>query len=161
MLDHHRHHHVALSARVFLTFSRHNPLSSIAFSRSSGLSAQSWLYVASSWTSCLCSSMWRGPQEYISSLLLQQCPACLVRLILIVFVMGGKWLYNFCFVGCCLQDLFNIACSILVYLLSSFFSVRLLSVHIVHPYRSINPSAACKKQHLLLSVRSEIVELIN
>ena len=26
-----------------------------------------------------------------SSLLLQQCPTCLVRLTLIVFVMGGKW----------------------------------------------------------------------
>ena len=35
------------------------------------------------------------------SLLLQQCPACLVRLIWMVFEMGG-------FVGCCLQYLFNI-----------------------------------------------------
>ena len=24
------------------------------------------LYVGSNWTSCLCSSMWRGPQEYIT-----------------------------------------------------------------------------------------------
>ena len=60
------------------------------------------LYVVSS---CLCSSMWRGSQ----SLLLQQCPACLVRLILIVFLLGGRWLYRCCFVGCCLQELFNIA----------------------------------------------------
>ena len=43
-----------------------------------------------------------------SSLLLQQCPACLVRLILIVFRMGGRWPYSYFFVGCCLQDLFNI-----------------------------------------------------
>ena len=49
-----------------------------------------------------------------SSLLLQQCPICLVRLIFIVFVMGCKWPYSCCFVGCCLQDLFNIARSILV-----------------------------------------------
>ena len=49
-----------------------------------------------------------------SSLLLQQCPACLVRLTLIVFVMGGEWPYSWCFVGCCLQDLFNITRSILV-----------------------------------------------
>ena len=49
-----------------------------------------------------------------SSLLLQQCPACLVRLTWIVFVMGDRWLYNWCFVGCCRQDLFNIARSILV-----------------------------------------------
>ena len=31
------HHHVALSARIFLTLSRHPSLSSIAFGRSSGL----------------------------------------------------------------------------------------------------------------------------
>ena len=49
-----------------------------------------------------------------SSLLLQQCPAYLVRLILIIFVMGGKMPYSCCFVKCCLQDLFNIARSIFV-----------------------------------------------
>ena len=48
------------------------------------------------------------------SLLLQHYPACLVRLTWIDFVMGGKWLYSCCSVGCCLQDLFNIAHSILV-----------------------------------------------
>ena len=37
-----------------------------------------------------------------SSLLLQQCPACLVHLTGIVFVMGGRWLYSWCLVGCCL-----------------------------------------------------------
>ena len=50
-----------------------------------------------------------------SSLLLQQCPACLVRLILIVFMMGGRWPDSCCFVGCCLRDLFNIARSIQVF----------------------------------------------
>ena len=49
-----------------------------------------------------------------SSLLLQQCPACLVRLTLIVFVIGGRWPYRWCLVGCCHQDLFNIARNILV-----------------------------------------------
>ena len=44
-----------------------------------------------------------------SSLLFQQCPACLVRLTWIVFVMGGRLPYSWCFVGCCRQDLFNIA----------------------------------------------------
>ena len=44
-----------------------------------------------------------------SSLLLQQCSACLVRLTWIVFVMGGRWPYSWCLVGCCRQDLFNIA----------------------------------------------------
>ena len=46
-----------------------------------------------------------------SSLLLQQCPACLVRLTWIVFVIGGRWPYSWCLVGCCCQDLFKIACS--------------------------------------------------
>ena len=62
------------------------------------------LYVGSSWSSCLCSSMWRGPLEY----------ACLVRLTWIVLVMASKGPYSCCFIGCYLQDLFNIARSILV-----------------------------------------------
>ena len=49
-----------------------------------------------------------------SSLLLQQCPACLVPLTWIVFVMGGRWPYSWCFVGCYCQDLFNIVRKILV-----------------------------------------------
>ena len=49
-----------------------------------------------------------------SSLLLQQCPVCLVHLTCIVFVTGGSWPYSWCLVGCCRQDLFNIDHSILV-----------------------------------------------
>ena len=48
-----------------------------------------------------------------SSLLLQQCPACLVRLAWVDYVVGGKWPYSWCPVGCCCQDLFNIARNIL------------------------------------------------
>ena len=33
------------------------------------------LYVGSSWLSCLCSSMWRGPQEYITYELIPTSPA--------------------------------------------------------------------------------------
>ena len=51
-----------------------------------------------------------------SSLFLQQCPASLVRLTWIVFVMGGRWPYSWCFVGCCRQDLFNIARNIYIYI---------------------------------------------
>ena len=80
-----------------------------------------------------------------SSLLLQQCPACLVRLTWIVFVMGGRWPYSWCFVGCYRQDLFNIACSILVLLPSIFFSSRSVCVQVVHPYSSIDTTAAWKK----------------
>ena len=46
-------------------------------------------------------------------------PACLVRLTWIIFVMGGRWPYSWYFVGCCRQDLFNIARNILVKLPSS------------------------------------------
>ena len=35
----------------------------------------------------------RSTSVMSSSLLLQQCPACLVRLAWIVFVMGGRWPY--------------------------------------------------------------------
>ena len=90
-----------------------------------------------------------------SSLLLQQCPACLVRLILLVFLMDGRWPHSCCFVGCFLQDLFNIARSILALLPSSFFPIRLVSVHVVHPYNSIDTPAAWKKQRFILSVSSD------
>ena len=43
------------------------------------------------------------------SLLLQKCPVCLVRLTCIVFVMGGRWPYSWCLVGCCRQDLGDIS----------------------------------------------------
>ena len=49
-----------------------------------------------------------------SSLILQQCPASLVRLTWIVFLMGGRWPYSWCLVGCYRLDLFNIARSILL-----------------------------------------------
>ena len=56
----------------------------------------------------------RSTSHMSSSILLQQCPACLARLILIIFVMSGRSPYSWCFVGCCLQDLFIIARNILV-----------------------------------------------
>ena len=53
------------------------------------------LYVGSSWSSWFCSSMWRGPQEYITYELVPTSPAVShvsVRLILIVswWVVGGR-----------------------------------------------------------------------
>ena len=90
-----------------------------------------------------------------SSLLLQQSPACLVRLNCIVFVMGDNRPYSWCLVGCCRQDLFNIALNILVYLPSSFFSSRLVSVHVMHPYSRIDTTAAWKKLRFILSFRSD------
>ena len=149
----HHHHHVALSTRIFLTLSRHPSLSSIAFGRSSGLypvSAQSCcVYV---WARCPafarpCEGVHRSTPLTSSSLLLQQCPTWLVHLILIVFVTGSRWPYSCCLVGCCLQD-----CSIL---LAAFFSTRFVSVHVVHPYSSIDTTAAWEKLRFILSVRSD------
>ena len=90
-----------------------------------------------------------------SSLHLQQCPACLVRVILIVFMIGGWWAYSCCFVGSCIDDLFYLTRSILVQLPSSFFSIRLVSVHVVDRYSCIDTTTAWKKLHFILWVRSD------
>ena len=89
------------------------------------------LYEGSSWSG---ERVDRNTSLMSSSLLFKQFPACLVRRIWIVFVMGGSWPYSFRFVGFCLLDLFNIARSILVHLLSSIFSNHLVRVYVVHPF---------------------------
>ena len=114
------HHHVALVARISLTFSRHSSLSFITLSRSSGqhpVSSHScWMYARAGRPAFArpCVEVHKSTSLMSSSLLLQQCPACLVRLTWIVFVIGGRWPYSWCLVGCCHQDLFKIARSILV-----------------------------------------------
>ena len=113
---HHHHHHVVLVARISLTLSRHFSLSFIASGRSSGLhpvsSDSCWIYVHASRPAFArpCVGVHKSTSLMSSSLLLQQCPACLVRLTWIVFVIGGRWPYSWC----CRQDLFKIARSILV-----------------------------------------------
>ena len=118
-LNHH-HHHIVLAARISLTLSRHSSLSFIALGRSSGqqpVSSHScWMYVRAGRPAFArpCVGIHKSTSLMSSSLLLQQCPACLVRLTWIVFVIGGRWPYSWCLVGCCCQDLFRIARSILV-----------------------------------------------
>ena len=91
----------------------------------------------------------------MSSILLRhQRLACLARLVWMVFEKDGSCSYSCCFVGCWLQYLFNTARSILVQLPSSFRYIRLVSVHVVHPYSSIYTIAAWKKPHVVLSDRS-------
>ena len=113
------HHHIALVARISLTLSRHSSLSFIALGRSSGqhpVSSHScWMYVRAGRPAFArpCVGIHKSTSLMSSSLLLQQCPACLVRLIWIVFVIGGRWPYSWYLVGCCCQDLFRIARSIL------------------------------------------------
>ena len=88
-----------------------------------------------------------------SSLLLQQCPACLFLLTWVVFVKGSRWPYSWCFVGCCRLDLVNIARNILVWFPSRFFFNGLVSVQVVYPYSSIDTTTAWKKLLFILSVR--------
>ena len=115
---HHHHHHLTLVARISLSLSRHSSLSFIALGRSSGqhpVSSHScWRYVRASCPAFVrpCVGVHRSTSLMSSSLLLQQHPACLVRLTWIVFVIGGRWPYNLCLVGCCRQDLFKIARSL-------------------------------------------------
>ena len=110
---HHHHHHVVPLAWISLTLSRHFSISFIASGRSSGLhpvsSHSCCMYVragrpAFAWPYV---GVHRSTSLMSSSLLLQQCPACLDHLAWIVFVMGGRWPYSWCLVGCCCQDLTN------------------------------------------------------
>ena len=115
---HHHHHLVALLARVSLTHCRHPSLSSIApgkFSRLHPVSAlTSGIQVLAGRPTYAhpCARVHKSTSLMSSYLLLQQCPACLVCLIRTIFMMCGKWPYNYCFVGCCLPDLFSMAHSI-------------------------------------------------
>ena len=102
-----RHHHVVPLARISLTLSRHFSLSFITSDRSSGLhpvsSHSCWMYVRAGRPAFARPyvGVHRSTSLMSSSLLLQQCPAWLFRLTWIVFVMGGRWPYSWCLVGCC------------------------------------------------------------
>ena len=116
----HHHHHVVSLARISLTLSCHSSLSFIVSGRSSELHPVSLhsccMYVQAGRPAFARPyvGVHRSTSLMSSSLLLQQCPACLVRLTLIVFVMGSRWPYNWCLPACCRQDLFNNARNILV-----------------------------------------------
>ena len=129
----HHHHHIVLAARISLTLSRHSSLSFIALGRSSGqhpVSSHScWMYVRAGRLAFArpCVGIHKSTSLMSSSLLLQQCLACLVRLTWIVFVIGGRWPYSWCLVGCCCQDLFRIARSIIKFMVCK----HILLIHIV------------------------------
>ena len=96
----HHHHHVMLVARISLTLSRHSSLSFIALGRSSGqhpVSSHScWMYVRAGHPAFArpCVGVHKSTSLMSSSLLLQQCPACLVCLTWIVFVIGGSSIWK-------------------------------------------------------------------
>ena len=61
----------------------------------------------------------------------------------VLFVLFGCfWDGSCCFGRCCVQDLFNIARSILVQFPSDFFSIHFVRVHVVHPYGWTDTTAA-------------------
>ena len=115
---------------------------SLSFSTSAPLDHQFWkflktilyLYRADVCKSSLvanagviwCSNLLRNIASLF--LFLQQCPGCLLRFILIVFEMSGRWPYSCCFVGRCVQDMFKTQSSIFVLFPSRFFPMRFLSV---------------------------------
>ena len=82
------------------------------------------------------------------SLLPRQCPACLVGLSSMVCVIGGKWQYNWSFLGCCFQDLFKTARRILIWFISILFSKRLVRVQVVQPYSSTDTAQALKNSRI-------------
>ena len=98
------HHHVVPQAQISLTLSCHFFLSFIASGRSSGL------HPVSSHSCCMYIlagrpafarpyvGVHRSTSLMSSSLLLQQCHACLVRLTWIVFAMGDRWPYSWCLI---------------------------------------------------------------
>ena len=101
------HHHRAANTDFPDPLSLHFSLSFIASGRSSGLHPLSLhsccMYVRASRPAFARPyvGVHRSTSLMSSSLLLQQCPACLVRLTWIVFLMGGRWPYSWCLVGCC------------------------------------------------------------
>ena len=110
-------HHVMDSSRTFLTISPHSSLSSITPERFSRLYPENCCISVLAGRSAFvrpCEGVYRSMSRMSPSLLLQQCPTCVVHLTGVVFLMGGRWLYSCSFAGSCLQDLFNIIRSILV-----------------------------------------------
>ena len=147
----HIHNHVVLLERISLTLPCHPSLSSIA----SGWSYRPHPVSAHSCGGKVlagypiharpCAGIQKRTSLMSSSLLLHQCLACLVCRTGMVLVMGGRWRNSCSFVGCFLQDLFIKAYRILVQLLSTFFFLRLVSVHVVHPYSSMDMTVTSKK----------------
>ena len=70
--------------------------------------------------------------------------------------IGGWWQYSCSFVGWFFQDLINVTHSIFVHFLSSFFSIRLDSVPVVHPNSRINTTDRSKKLCFFLLDKSDL-----
>ena len=114
-------------------------------------------YIGSSWPFYLCSFIWRSPQEHIAYEFVLTSPAVsrmsgssnldsfrdgwLVAVQLLFCRVLLPRLVRYCSQHCC------------VFAVNLF--IRLVSVHVVHPYSSINTTATWKKQRFILSARSD------
>ena len=135
-----------LVPRTSLTLSRHFSLSFIASGRSSGqhpVSSHScWMYVRAGRPGFArpCVGVHKSTSLMSSSLLLQQCPACLVRLTWIVFVIGGRWSYSWCLVGCYCRTCSRLLAAFLCNCrLASSLAVLLESMKCIHIAVSMRP----------------------
>ena len=80
------------------------------------------MYIGRPTLVCPCVGVPRKTLFMSSSFLLQLYPTDLVYFTQMVYEMGNKWPYSCCFVGCCLQNFFKTAHSILMQFSTSFFS---------------------------------------
>ena len=99
--------------------------------------------------------MWRGPQENVTYEFIFTSPAvssvsCLSYLD--SFRDGGLVAVQLLFCGMLLPGFVPYS---LVQFLSSLFSIRLVSVHVVHPYNRIDRTAVWKKLRFILLDRSD------
>ena len=118
LLSTYRHHHVVPLARISLTLSRHFFQAFVASGRSSGLhpvsSHSCCMYILAGRPAFARPYVGAHRSTYITYELVPAPPAVSCVPGSIVFVIGGRWPYSWCFLGCCRQDLFNIVRNILV-----------------------------------------------
>ena len=104
----------------------HPSLSSIASDRSSrshSVSAQNCCMKFLAVHTALSRPCEGDPLEYVIYDIVPTSPVCLVYLTWIVFVMGGKWLYSCCFVGCCSRTFCILLSAFLIYIYVFIYTV--------------------------------------
>ena len=94
--------------------------------------------------------MCRSPPKNVTDEFVPASPA-----VPCIFCLSNLWLYSSYFIGCCFQDLYKIAHSILVQFPSSFFSKHFVKVQMVQPYSSIGTTTAWKNSCFISSKKSD------
>ena len=129
VLHHHHHPHLVLRVRILLTLSLSLSLSLSlvirpyrTFLLAGPLADIQYPHNADKYKSLLvgqyqCVHVWESTGErrvWVCPCFSSSAQLVLVRLSSVISEMGSKWSYNCCFAGCCFQDLFKWACSILI-----------------------------------------------